>query len=208
MKLTELTIPAFTARLASDAPAPGGGSAAALAGALGAALTAMVAALTVGREKYAEHEPLMREIMEEATRLRLQLTDVIERDAEAFHGVTAVFAMPKDTQEERAVRQAAMQAALRACTLTPYEMMECALAVLELTERALGRFNTNAASDLGVAALCLRAAVQGAWLNILINIGGIRDEEFVRTYRAGGEAILARALPLADQIYETVLGEL
>jgi len=208
MKLTELTIPAFTELLGSDAPAPGGGSAAALTGALGTALTAMVAALTVGREKYAEHEPLMREIIDESTRLRLQLTDVIERDAEAFNGVTAVFAMPKSTEEEKAARSAAMQTALKACTLTPYEMMACALKVLELAERALGRSNTNAASDLGVAALCLRTAVQGAWLNILTNIGGIRDEAFVKTYRTGGEAILARALPLADKIYETVLTEL
>ncbi|MCL2562988.1 MAG: cyclodeaminase/cyclohydrolase family protein [Oscillospiraceae bacterium] len=208
MKLTDMTIPAFTALLGSDAPAPGGGSAAALAGSLGAALTTMVASLTAGKEKYQAHEALMQEIITEGGRLRLQLVDVIDRDTEAFNGVTAVFAMPKDTDEEKAARKAAMQAALKACTLTPYEMMECSLAALELTERALGRSNTNAASDLGVAALTLKAAIQGAWLNILINIGGIRDEDFVTQYRVGGEAILAKALPLADKIYETVLGEL
>jgi len=101
-----------------------------------------------------------------------------------------------------------MQAALKASTLTPYEMMECALRALEFTERALGRSNTNAASDLGVAALCLKTAVCGAWLNILINIGSIQDEVFVQKYRSGGEAILAKTLPLADQIYESVLAEL
>ena len=208
MKLTELTIPAFTELLGSDAPAPGGGSAAALMGSLGAALTTMVAALTVGKEKYQEHDALMQEIIAAGAKLRQELTDVIDRDTEAFNGVTAVFAMPKDSDEEKAARKAAMQAALKACTRTPYEMMECSLDALELTERALGRSNTNAASDLGVAALSLKAAIQGAWLNILINIGGIRDEEFVQKYRADGEAILAKALPLADQIYETVLGEL
>jgi len=208
MKLTEMTIPAFTDLLASEAPAPGGGSAAALSGAVGIALTTMVAALTVGKEKYQAHEALMQELIAEGAKLRLQLVDVIDRDTEAFNGVSAVFAMPKATDEDKAARKEAMQAALKACTLTPYEMMECALASLELTERALGRSNTNAASDLGVAALSLKAAVQGAWLNILINIGGIRDEEFVQKYRGGGEAILAKALPLADKIYETVLGEL
>ncbi|MCL2368147.1 MAG: cyclodeaminase/cyclohydrolase family protein [Oscillospiraceae bacterium] len=208
MKLTQMTVSAFAELLGSDAPAPGGGSASALAGSLGAALTTMVAALTVGKEKYQEHDALMQEIIAAGGRLRLQLTDVIDRDTEAFNSVTAVFSMPKETDEEKAARKAAMQAALKACTLTPYEMMECSLRALELTEKALGRSNTNAASDLGVAALMLKAAVQGAWLNILINIGGIRDEDFVTQYRGGGEAILAKALPLADKIYETVLGEL
>ena len=208
MKLTQMTVSAFAELLGSDAPAPGGGSASALAGSLGAALTTMVAALTVGKEKYQEHEALMQEIIAAGGKLRLQLTDVIDRDTEAFNSVTAVFSMPKDTDEEKAARKAAMQAALKACTLTPYEMMECSLRALELTEKALGRSNTNAASDLGVAALMLKAAVQGAWLNILINIGGIRDEAFVTQYRGGGEAILAKALPLADKIYEAVLGEL
>ena len=208
MKLTEMTIPAFAELLGSDAPAPGGGSAAALYGALGAALTTMVAALTAGKEKYREHEELMREIITAGTKLRAQLTDVIDRDTQAFNGVSAVFSMPRGTDEEKTARKEAMQAALKACTLTPYEMMECSLAALELTEKALGRSNTNAASDLGVAALSLKAAVQGAWLNILINISGIRDEAFVAQYRTGGESILAKALPLADKIYETVLSEL
>ena len=208
MKLTELTIPTFSELLGSGAPAPGGGSAAALASSLGAALTTMVAALTVGKEKYAEHETLMQEIIAEGAKLRLQLVDVMDRDTEAFHDVSAVFAMPKETDADKLARKAAMQAALKACTLTPYEMMECSLAALELTERALGRSNTNAASDLGVAALTLKAGIQGAWLNILINIGGIRDEAFVEQYRSGGEAILAKALPLADRIYEAVVNEL
>ena len=208
MKLTEMTIPAFAKLLGSDAPAPGGGSAAALSGALGAALTTMVAALTTGKEKYAEHETLMQEILTKGAKLREQLVDVIDRDTQAFNGVSAVFAMPKETDEQKAARKAAMQDALKACTLTPYEMMECSLAALELTEKALGRSNTNALSDLGVAALSLKAAIQGAWLNILINIGGIRDEAFVAKYRTEGQAILDKALPLADKIYADVVGQL
>ena len=208
MKLTEMTIPAFCQLLGSDAPAPGGGSSAALSGALGTALTTMVAALTTGKEKYAEHEALMQEILTEGEKLRLQLVDVIDRDTEAFNGVSAVFSMPKDTDEEKEARKQAMQNALKACTLTPFEMMENSLAALLLTEKALGRSNTNAASDLGVAALSLKAALQGAWLNILINIGGIRDEAFVTEYRSKGEAILEKALPLADKIYEEVLASL
>ena len=208
MKLTDMTLTAFSDLLASDAPAPGGGSAAALGGALGTALTGMVASLTVGKKKYAEHEELMQEIIAGAEEVRRQFVDVIDRDTEAFNGVSAVFTMPKDTDEQKAARKQAMQQALQACTLTPFEMMCCALSALELTGRALGKSNINAASDLGVAALSLKAAVQGAWLNILINISGIEDQEFVAKYRSEGEAILAKALPLADHIYETVLSSL
>ncbi len=205
MKLADMTVTAFADLLASSEPAPGGGSTAALEGALGAALVGMVATFTIGRKKYAEHEELMKEIVADAQQLRAQLIDVIDRDTQAFNGVSAVFAMPKETDEEKAARTAAMQEALKACTLTPFEMMECSLKALELAEKMPGKFNVNAASDLGVGALSLKAAVQGAWLNILINIGGIKDEAFVAKYRSEGEAILHKALPLADKIYAHVL---
>lgn len=208
MKLTDMTLTKFTDVLASSAPAPGGGSAAALEGAIGAALTHMVAALTVGKKKYAEHDALMQELMAKAEAVQNTFVDVIERDTQAFNKVSAVFTMPKETDEEKAARAAAMQEALKASTMTPFEMMTCSLEALELTHSALGKSNVSAASDLGVAALSLKAAVQGAWLNILINIGGIKDEAFVQQYRSQGEAILAKALPMADEVYEAVLKSL
>ena len=162
MKLCDMTIAQFTQILGSDAPAPGGGSAAALSGAVGVALTTMVAALTVGKEKYAEHDALMQEILDGGEKLRLSLVDVMDRDTEAFNGVSAVFSMPRNTDEEKAARKDAMQAALKACTKTPYAMMEYSLAALELVEQALGRSNVNAASDLGVADPSLKGAIQGA----------------------------------------------
>lgn len=204
MKLNEMTLTQFSQVLASDAPAPGGGSAAALEGALGVALTQMVAALTLGKKKYAEHEELAKELAAKAEELRAQFIDVIDRDTEAFNQVSAVFTMPKDTDEEKAARKEAMQSALKGCTLTPYDMMCYAMAGLELTEKAVGKTNQSAASDLGVAALSLKAAIQGAWLNILINISGIQDTAFVDKYRSQGEALLAKALPMADRIYDTV----
>ena len=205
MKLADRTINGFTELLASSEPAPGGGSTAALEGALAAALVEMVCGLTIGRKKYAEHDELMKQIGADAAKLRLQFTDIIDRDTEAFNGVSAVFAMPKESDEEKSARSAAMQEALKACTLTPFEMMQCALAILELTEKMLGKFNTSAASDLGVAALSAKAAVQGAWLNILINVSGIKDEAFAGKYRSEAEAIIKKALPLADKIYAHVL---
>ncbi len=205
MKLAELKTAGFVDLLASDAPAPGGGSAAALEGALGAALTAMVCGLTVGKKKYAEFQELAEEAQKKATDLKARFVDVMDRDTEAFNVVSAAFGMPKETDEEKAARSAAIQKGLEGCTKTPFEMMELAVETLELTASILGKSNDSAASDLGVSALSLRAAVQGAWLNVLINIGSLKNKELAADYQAKGEALLAKALPLADQIYDTVV---
>lgn len=205
MKLAELKTAEFVDLLASDAPAPGGGSAAALEGALGAALTAMVCGLTVGKKKYAEFQELAESAQAKATDLKARFVDVMDRDTEAFNVVSAAFGMPKETDEEKAARSAAIQKGLEGCTKTPFEMMELAVETLELTASILGKSNDSAASDLGVSALSLRAAIQGAWLNVLINIGSLKNKELAEDYRAKGEALLAKALPLADQIYDTVV---
>ncbi len=205
MKLADMQVTEFVNLMASDAPAPGGGSAAALEGALGAALTAMVCALTVGKKKYADVQELAVESQKKADDLKARFVDVMDRDTEAFNAVSAVFAMPKDTDEQKAARKAAMQEALKGCTKTPFEMMQLACETLELTRSLVGRLNASAASDLGCSALALRAAIQGAWLNVLINISGINDEAFAAEYRANGQALLDKALPLADEIYEEIL---
>ena len=205
MKLAELKTSEFVDLLASDAPAPGGGSAAALEGALGAALTAMVCGLTVGKKKYAEFQELAEEAQKKATDLKARFVDVMDRDTEAFNVVSAAFGMPKATDEEKAARSAAIQEGLKGCTKTPFEMMELAVETLELTASILGKSNDSAASDLGVSALSLRAAIQGAWLNVLINIGSLKDTALAEDYRKKGEALLAKALPLADEIYDTVV---
>ena len=205
MKLAELKTAEFVDLLASDAPAPGGGSAAALEGALGAALTAMVCGLTVGKKKYAEFQELAEEAQKKATDLKARFVDVMDRDTEAFNVVSAAFGMPKATDEEKAARSAAIQKGLEGCTKTPFEMMELAVETLELTASILGKSNDSAASDLGVSALSLRAAIQGAWLNVLINIGSLKNKELAEDYRQKGEALLAKALPLADEIYDTVV---
>ena len=195
MQLAELTVRGFADLLGSDAPAPGGGSAAALAGALGAALTAMVGSLTVGRKKYAEFDGLARETLEKARDLEHRFLDVMERDTEAFNAVSAVFAMPKGTDQEKEARAAAMQEALQGCTKTPFEMMELSLEALRLTDGLVDRSN----------ALHLGSAVQGAWLNVLINLGSIRDAAFAAQYRTRGQILLDEALPLAQSIYDRVL---
>ncbi len=208
MNLASLQVSAFADLLGSDAPAPGGGSAAALEGALGASLTAMVCALTLGKKKYADAQDLAAQTLDRASDLKVRFLDVMDRDTQAFNAVSAVFAMPKGTPEEKQLRASAMQNALKGCTETPFEMMELALETLELTGSILGRTNASAASDLGVSALSLKAAIQGAWLNVRINIASLQDRELAESFRIRGEALLERALPLADRIYETVLASL
>ena len=191
MKLAEMTVTGFADTVASDAPAPGGGSCAALYGSIGAALTAMVGGLTQGRKKGNE--------------LKTRLLDVMDRDTEAFNVVSAAFGMPKATDEEKAARSAAIQEGLKGCTKTPMEMMELIDETLTLAQSLLGRFNDTSASDLGVAFLSLKAGIQGAWLNVLINVGSLKDQEFAAEYRAKGGVLLAHALPLADECYAEIV---
>lgn len=208
MKLAELKVNEFANILSSDAPAPGGGSTAALEGALGAALTAMVCGLTIGKKKYADSQELVKEAQSKAEALKVRLIDVMDRDTEAFDAVSAAYGMPKDSDVQKTARSAAIQDALKRCTKTPMEMMELAAETLELTDSILGKSNASALSDLGVSALSLGAALRGAWLNVLINIGSLKDQAFAEEYRRKGEALLAKGLPLSEQIYQKILEQL
>ena len=207
MKLCDMTVTEFVNTVASDAPAPGGGSVAALAGSIGAALTAMVGNLTQGRKKYAEYAAFAAQVETRGNQLKAQLLDVMDRDTEAFLLVSNAFAMPKATDEEKAARSAAIQAGLKACTKTPMEMMElCADAAKLAADFADNGFNDSSASDLGVAFLSLSAAIRGAWLNVLINISSIKDQAFADEYRQKGQALLDATRPLCDAGYAKVLG--
>ena len=206
MKLCDMTVTQFVNTVASDAPAPGGGSVAALAGSIGAALTAMVGNLTQGRKKYAQYAEFAAEVETKGNVLKARLLDVMDRDTDAFMLVSSAFAMPKATDEEKAARSAAIQEGLKACTKTPMEMMElCAEAAGLAADFAENGFNDSSASDLGVAFLSLSAAIRGAWLNVLINISSIKDQAFSDEYRAKGEALLEKTLPLCDEGYRKIL---
>lgn len=205
MKLVDLTVKDFVEVLGSDAPAPGGGSAAALAASMGISLTKMVCELTIGKKKYAEHEDEMKLVYDEAKALQNHLLEAIDKDTEAFNVVSAVFDMPKETDDDKAARRVAMQSALEGAAESPFHMMKLMVNALEVTKRAVGKSNTNAASDLGVAALNLKAGLQGAWLNVLINLSSIKNEEFVASHKEEGEKLLAKGSLLADEIYMQIL---
>lgn len=200
MKLAEMRVDQFSEALASDAPAPGGGSAAALEAALGAGLVAMVCRLTQEKAQFARYRAELLAVQTRAEALRYALLDVMDRDTEAFLQVSRAFPMPKSTEEEKATRSAAIQKGLELCTQTPLEIMKLAAEALDLAASLLGRFNENAASDLGVAVLSLQAGLRGAWLNVCINIGSLRDKALAQHCREEGEALLAHALPLAERV--------
>lgn len=204
MKLTEQTIKGFVNELASDSPAPGGGSTAALQGALGVGLISMVAELTILNKAYAETKDEMLKNIDEATVLKENLVDIIDRDTEAFNLVSAVFAMPKETEADKAKRKDAMQEALKACTLPPFDVIAKAQQGILLGQKVFKAYNTNAASDLGVAALSLKSAARGAWLNILINIDGIKDQTFAKKYKTEGQAMLKQVETAADALYTSI----
>ena len=208
MKLVDYKVAEFMQLLASEAPAPGGGSAAALAGATGASLAAMVAALTLGKEKYREHEAQTVALKNKGNELQARFLELIDADTAAFNDVSAAYKLPKQTPEEKAKRQEAIEEALKSATQTPFAMMETAWECLQVVATAVGKTNASAASDLGVAAYSLRAATEGAWLNVLINLGGIKDETFVVQYKEAGGKLLAEVDKLAATVSQQILASL
>ena len=205
MSLSELPVRAFMDEVASDSPAPGGGSVAGLEASVGTALGVMVTRLTQGRKKYEAFAAHAAEAEKKLNALRVQMLDAMEDDCEAFNRVSAAFALPKGTEAEKAKRSSAIQEGLKGCTRTPLELMSLCDEALSVIESLLGRCNDTCASDLGVAALSLKAGIQGAWLNVCINIASLKDKAFVEECRKKGEALLAHALPVADKCYTKVL---
>ena len=204
MQLRENTLEQFAGVLASDAPAPGGGSVAALNGALAAALLRMVGALTVGKEKYKEFRAEVQEMMDGASALQSRLLAGVDEDTEAFNKVSAVFSMPKGTDEEKTARSAAMQAALKGAALAPLATMKAAHGCLKLAAAAHGKVNASCASDLGSAALCALASARAAWLNVKINLSGIKDAEFNESTGREAREILAESEKIADELYAKI----
>ena len=205
MKLVDMTVTSYLDLLNSDAPAPGGGSASALCGAQGAALVSMVAGLTIGKKKYPDDQELCAEVAQKASKLKDALLQQVDKDTEAFNLVSAAFKLPKETDEEKAARSKAIADATLVATQVPFETMKLCLEALQYSKALIGHSNTNAASDLGVSSLNLITCMKGAWLNVLINLGGVKDEAMAREFRVKGEEMVAAAQKQADEIYKATL---
>ena len=184
--------------LASDAPTPGGGAVAALAGATGAALISMVCNLTIGRTGYEEAEERMRGVLDEAEASRTVLLDLADRDAAAFGAVMAAFTMPKETDAEKAVRSQAIQAGYEAAATVPLEIAKRAAELMELAREATEIGNANAASDGACAAQALSASVWSATYNIEINAAALKDPTKAQALRDEVSALRAHPEALID----------
>lgn len=206
-KLVDLTVKTYLDVLRSDAPAPGGGSVSALAGVQGVALVAMVSDLTIGKEKYAAEQEVCKAAKAEAETLYVQLREAIDRDTEAFNLVSTAFKLPKETDEEKAARRKAIADGTLIATQVPFETMALCGQGLKLVERLVGHSNPNAASDLGVASLNLLAGIKGAWLNVMINLPGVKDEAEKEKFMSGKRTV-AEAEALAAKIYTDVMSML
>jgi methenyltetrahydrofolate cyclohydrolase len=180
MMLTSKTVNEFINELASSSPAPGGGSVASLAGALGAALTSMVCNLTIGKKKYAGVQAEMESVVKQSEKLRSSLTTLIDEDTNAFNAVMTSFAMPKETEVQKNERTAAIQLATKNATLIPLRVMQLCEQTLPLVRLVVEKGNVNSISDAGVAALMVHAACMSAKLNVQINLASLHDAGFIR----------------------------
>jgi len=206
--LTEKPVTVFLDELASSAPAPGGGSVAALSGALGAALVSMVCNLTLGKKKYANVQGDIEALLSQSEALRKELVELLEADVQVYTEVSKAMKMPRTTEEEKAARTAAMQKALKAATEVPMRVAEACVKVMDLCRPVAEKGNVNAVSDAGVAVLMAEAGLRSAALNVLINLAWIKDEAFVAENRAKLDALLEGKASMRDEIYDLVVEKL
>ncbi len=198
------TLEKFTDELNSKAPVPGGGSVAALVGSIGAALAGMVGALTTGKKKYAEFEPDIQRILKESKELQDALMSQIDKDAANFLPLSKCYGLPTNTEEEKAVKEEKMQAALKVAVQAPIEIVRLSYKAIKLHEELVTKGSKIAISDVGCGALALKASLQMAWLNVIINLKSIKDEEYVSAVRDELLPLMQEGAALCDSIYDQV----
>ena len=179
MKLIEQKVSEFVAATASKEPTPGGGAIAALTAATGAALAEMVANLTFGKKGYEEVQSEMEELQAKAEAIRNRMLELSQADADVFNIFMNALGLPKNTDEEKATRSAAIQQAYKDAAMVPFEIGELAYQIFDLADLASRKGNQNLITDGIIAAINARAAVKAAFLNVRINLSGIKDESFV-----------------------------
>ena len=194
----------FLEDTASKTPTPGGGSVAALVGSLGAALLCMVGNFTLGKPKFEKVERDIREILKEADKLKEELSGLIQKDIEVYARFSQTSRMPRDTSELREKRRQALQIALKNATQVPLTAAKLALRLLELAQLLLSKGNPNLITDVGVGALLADAALQSAALNVQINLGYIKDEEFRKRTSPVLSSMLSQGQEIKDKVVKGV----
>lgn len=198
----------FLEVLSSAAPVPGGGGASAAVGAFASALGMMVTNLTIGKKKYAEVEPEIREIRSKLEELREELVHLTDRDAEAFEPLAKAYGLPKETQEEKDEKERVMEKALYEASIVPLQIMRTVFLVMEHLEVLGEKGSRLAVSDVGVAVLFARAALEGASLNIYINTKMMKDRKQAEQMNEESDELIAEAGRLQEKIYASVLAKI
>ena len=199
-KMIEKSCADFAAVLASKAPVPGGGGAAALVGALGTALCSMVGNLTVGRKKYAQYEADVKRMLEKGAAVQERLLDLVDKDAEAFEPLSKAYSIPKDDPNRDAILE---EATVTACAV-PMHIMELSCQAIEYVSVFAAKGSRLAVSDAGCAAVCCKAALQAASLNVFINTKSLKNRAVADEMNAKANGMLAKYVPMADEIFHSV----
>jgi formiminotetrahydrofolate cyclodeaminase len=204
MLLKDYSCTDFAAELASKAPVPGGGGVAALTGALGTALGRMVCSLTSGKKKYADVEEDIQRINAEAEKIQTRLLELIDEDAQNFYPLSQAYGLPKDTEEQKAKKEETLQACFKVAIQGPVEIMRCCHEAVGLCQEVSVKGSKLAISDAGCAVLLLKAAIQSAWLNVVVNLNCIKDEEFKKALRDELIPMMEKDAAVCDAVFADV----
>lgn len=207
-KLIKMTMGEFADETASESPAPGGGSISAYVGALGAALATMVANLSSHKPGWDDRWEEFSNFAEEGQKIKDELVQLLEEDTNAFNKVMDAFGLPKDTDEQKSIRRQAIEEATRYATEIPYRTMKTATMAIPLCKKMAEIGNPNSISDAGVGAICCLTAIKGAYLNVLINVAGLKDKSWADNILSDASHLLQTAQNEVEAIYDFVLDKI
>ncbi|MDW5300196.1 MAG: cyclodeaminase/cyclohydrolase family protein [Sedimentibacter sp.] len=203
--LTELSCREFAQELASKKPIPGGGGAAALTAALGVALNTMVANYSIGKKKFMDCREQHEELIARGEALREKFVDLVNKDAEYFEPLSRAYVMPSNTDEEKKLKEQVLQKCLKEACSAPMETLVCTYEAILLHKGIQYISSNNIISDVGVGVQFLKAALNSAYLNVLINLNSIIDEDYVTKQKAEAVKLVSEGIIIADEVYNMVL---
>lgn len=203
--LTDISCREFAIELASKKPVPGGGGAAALTAALGTALNTMVANFSMGKKKFIDYVDTHEDLIDRGEIIRDKLIELIDKDAQYFEPLSKAYSMPSNTEEEKIKKEEVMQQCLKMACSAPMDTLLYTYKAILLHKEIIDISSKNIISDVGVGVQCLKAALNSAYLNILINLYSIKDEKYVVENRSKAEELISEGTKIADEVYFSVL---
>lgn len=204
-KIAQKSCVDFVEVLASKAAVPGGGGAAALAGAIGMALGSMVCNLTTGKKKYAQYEEAIQEILVKAGKLQEELLSMIDKDAEGFYPLSKAYGLPTSTEEEKKYKAETMEKCLKVACEVPMNIVRLCYESIKLHEELVDKGSKIAISDVGCGVQCLRAAILSAQLNVIINVNSMKDREYAEKIDKECNQLVEDGVKICDEVYKKVL---